>query len=293
MTLFEIRKNTVERLQLAGIEACDYETWVLMEWKLGVRRADYYMDSQREIDEDSYKEFEAVLSQREKHVPLQYLMHHCEFMGYEFYVDENVLIPRQDTECLVEEAWNFLKNRVALAKILGKKPLRVLDLCTGSGCIGISLKLLCPDLEVVLADLSDGALVVAKKNASQLQAEVTILQGDLFEALNGLTEEEKSFDLIISNPPYIPTEVVEGLMPEVRDHEPHMALDGLEDGLAFYRKITEESVHFLKKNGGLYYEIGCEQGEDVSGFLKKHGFVQVSVTKDLAGLDRIVSGILS
>ena len=136
------------------------------------------------------------------------------------------------------------------------------------------------------------ALCVAKKNRDALDAKVEIFQGDLFESLHTLPEEQRIFDLIVSNPPYIPTKVVEGLMPEVRDHEPHMALDGTEDGLEFYRKITEQAPHYLKEQGGLFYEIGAEQGKDVSDLMIKNGFSKVSVEKDLAGLDRIVKGRL-
>ena len=293
MNLQEMRSRISSRLQAAGIEAYEYEAWVFLEWKLGISRADYYMDPGRELSPALWEAIEPVLALREDHMPLQYLMHCCEFMGYDFYVDEHVLIPRQDTECLVEAAYDFLKDRVALTKLLKKPSLRVLDLCTGSGCIGISLKKMLPELTVVLTDLSEGAIEVARRNARSLETDVTILQGDLFHALDALSEEERKFDLILSNPPYIPTRVVDGLMPEVRDHEPHMALDGMEDGLAFYRKITEKSPHFLKKDGALFYEIGAEQGSVVSDLLRQAGFSDVFLRKDLAGLDRIVSGILS
>lgn len=302
MTLQQVRMAISNCLKEAGIEAYDYESWALIEWKLGISRADFYMDPGREISDGDWSSLEELLEQRARRVPLQYLMHSCEFMGYDFYVDERVLIPRQDTECLVEEAVNFMKERIAvwnaacyvanLRKTDAPSPLRILDLCTGSGCIGISLKLLCPEAEVVLADLSPDALEVATKNSRSLGANVTLVQGDLFDALSGLPEEKRKFDLIISNPPYIPTEVVGGLMPEVRDHEPLMALDGTEDGLAFYRRITEEAGCYLKAGGGLYYEIGAEQGHDVSGFMEAQGFHEVCVVQDLAGLDRIVKGRL-
>ncbi|MDO4975718.1 MAG: peptide chain release factor N(5)-glutamine methyltransferase [Eubacteriales bacterium] len=288
MTLQELRTEIASRLQKAGIETFDYETWVFLDWKMGVGRADYYMDPGMPVKEEKLPELYEALAKREARIPLQYLMGHCEFMGYDFLVDERVLIPRQDTECLVEQAVDFLKW-----KQLTSKSLRILDLCTGSGCIGISLKLLFPDAQVTLADLSQGALAVAGENARRLDAKVDILQGDLFGALSDLPEEEKCFDLIISNPPYIPSQVVEGLMPEVRDHEPHMALDGTEDGLFFYRKITEQAPNYLKPSGALMYEIGAEQGQDVSHFLVENDFCQVCIVKDFAGLDRIVKGILS
>lgn len=288
MTLQELRNEIASRLEKAGIEAYDYETWVFLEWKLGIDRSDYYMNPAMEVEEEKLAKLYQALAKREARIPLQYLMGHCEFMGYDFLVDERVLIPRQDTECLVEEAVNFLKW-----KSLTAKSLRILDLCTGSGCIGISLKLLFPQASVYLADLSQGALDVARKNAENLGAQVRLFQGDLFEALSELSSEEKEFDLIISNPPYIPSKVVEGLMPEVKDHEPHMALDGTEDGLFFYRKITKQAGEYLKSQSALMYEIGAEQGQDVSHFLKENDFSNVCVVKDFAGLDRIVKGILS
>lgn len=299
MTLQEIRNEVASRLEEAGIESAAYETWVFLEWKLGISRADYYMDSAKEVSEEEWKTLSEVISQRTRRVPLQYLMKSCDFMGYDFYVDERVLIPRHDTECLVEEAVSYLKDLAFLKKIRKDvTPIRVLDLCTGSGCIGISIKLLVEEAQVVLSDLSEDALAVAaynkeKFNKEKLNADVKVLQGDLFESLLTLPEEERRYDLIVSNPPYIPTKVVEGLMPEVRDHEPHMALDGTEDGLAFYRRITKESPSYLKKGGWLMYEIGAEQGEDVSALMKNSGFDDVSVLGDLAGLDRIVKGRLS
>ena len=161
---------------------------------------------------------------------------------------------------------------------------RVLDLCTGSGCIGISVKLLCPEAEVTLADVSEGALDVAKKNAWNLGASVRLVQGDLFENVQG------TYDYILSNPPYIPSQVIEELMPEVRDYEPRLALDGTGDGLYFYRKIIAQAGDYLKPEGLLAFEIGYDQGEAVSSLMKTQGYTQVHVFKDLAGLDRVVTG---
>ncbi len=287
MTLQEVRAMIATRLKDAGIEAFEYETWVFLDWKLGVNRADFFMDSGKEISDSHVKELEKVLSMREKRVPLQYIMKESDFMGFPFYVDERVLIPRHDTECLVEECLGFLSTKIRE----GIKP-RVLDLCTGSGCIGISLKLLCPESRVVLADLSEDAIEVAARNKDALSADVTIVRGDLYQALFNLPDEDRKFDLIVSNPPYIPSEEVKKLMPEVKDFEPHMALDGTEDGLAFYRKITKDAPLYLNPKGGLYYEIGMEQGADVSGMLMENGFSNIAVVKDLAGLDRIVKGSL-
>lgn len=279
MTIREVLTNIRERLQNAGIEDFEYESWVFLDWKLHIDRAEFYMNPNGEVKEELLVELESVLKQREQRVPLQYLMGECEFMGYDFYVDERVLIPRQDTECLVELAVESIRQKPAKVKVL--------DLCTGSGCIGISVAKLCPDSEVTLADISDGALSVAKKNAQNLEANVTLIKGNLFENIEG------RFDYILSNPPYIPSEVIEGLMPEVKEHEPRLALDGEADGLSFYRKIINEAPDYLNPDGQIYFEIGAEQGEDLTRLMNERGFSEVKVYKDLAGLDRIVTGIYS
>ena len=279
MTIREVLTNIRERLQNAGIEDFEYESWVFLDWKLHIDRAEFYMNPNGDVKEELLAELESVLKQREQRVPLQYLMGECEFMGYDFYVDERVLIPRQDTECLVELAVESIRKKSIKVKVL--------DLCTGSGCIGISVAKLCPDTEVTLADISDGALSVAKKNAQNLDADVTLIKGNLFENIEG------RFDYILSNPPYIPSEVIEGLMPEVKEHEPRLALDGEADGLSFYRKIINEAPDYLNPDGRIYFEIGAEQGEDLTHLMNERGFSEVKVHKDLAGLDRIVTGIYS
>ena len=177
---------------------------------------------------------------------------------------------------LVEETIQILKNEMSDADVL--------DLCTGSGCIGISIQSFCPETKVTAADISEDALKVAKYNALQNQVLVNFVHSNLFSEISG------TFDLIVSNPPYIPSKVIDTLMPEVRDHEPMGALDGKEDGLYFYRRITEESVAHLKDGGYLLYEIGHDQAEAVSGFMKEQGFYDIKVICDLAGLDRVVRG---
>ena len=295
MTIREVLINIRERLQNAGIEDFEYESWAFLDWKLHIDRAEFYMNPNGEVKEELLAELESVLKQREQRVPLQYLMGECEFMGYDFYVDERVLIPRQDTECLVELAVEDIRNRKTqnrcefnnAADQKNEQKVKVLDLCTGSGCIGISVKKLCQNAEVILADISEGALSVAKKNAQNLDAGVTLIKGNLFENIEG------RFDYILSNPPYIPSEVIEGLMPEVKEHEPRLALDGEADGLSFYREIINEAPDYLNPDGRIYFEIGAEQGEDLTHLMNERGFSEVKVHKDLAGLDRIVTGIYS
>ena len=276
MTRKEIREETACRLREAGIEEYEYETWMLLEWKLGVDRAEYFMDPDAEVPQEQWNDLDAALRKRERRIPLQYLMGSCEFMGYSFAVDERVLIPRQDTECLVELAVEQMRR--------SPEPCRVLDRCTGSGCIGVSVKLLCPQAQVVLSDVSEGALAVAGENARRLGAPAELVQGDLFENVQG------TFDYILSNPPYIPSKVIDGLMPEVRDHEPRLALDGTEDGLHFYRRIVREATKRLRPGGRLLFEIGQEQGEALLSLLQEAGYEETAIRQDLAGLDRIAVG---
>lgn len=291
MTIKEIRKKIEKRLKNVGIEDFEYETWMLLEWKLGIGRAEYFMDPDREIQDKEWMSLNEILRERERRIPLQYLMGSCEFMGYTFAVDERVLIPRQDTECLVELAVQKIRRTMQERAKMQEHPLaaaqatcQVLDMCTGSGCIGISVKLLCPEAEVTLSDVSEGALDVAKKNAWSLGASVRTIESDLFENVQG------TYDYILSNPPYIPSRVIEGLMPEVRQFEPRIALDGTEDGLYFYRAIAEDAVGYLRPGGWLIFEIGQEQGNALLSILKEQGFEDTEIKKDLAGLDRIAIG---
>ena len=197
-------------------------------------------------------------------------------MGLEFGVNEYVLVPRQDTEILVESVLDILEGG-----------MEVLDMCTGSGCILISLLKLCSfaDVRGVGADVSEHALKVACENAEKLGVDVKFLHSDLFSNVEG------KYDVIVSNPPYIRTAVIEELKEEVKLHDPFIALDGKEDGLYFYRRIVDESTNHLKKGGKLYFEIGYDQGEDVSRLMREAGFADVTVKKDLAGLDRVVFGV--
>ena len=215
------------------------------------------------------------MRKRAEHVPLQYIVGEAEFMGLKFKVNSNVLIPRQDTETLVEEALKVVKPG-----------MNVLDMCTGSGCIIVSIVHNIPEVEGTATDISKQALLVAKENAKLNQVSVTFERSDLFDNVTG------TYDVIVSNPPYIRTEEVLKLMPEVRDFEPMEALDGKEDGLYFYRKIMEKCPSYLKPEGHILFEIGYDQGEAVSGLLREAGFKNVAVIKDLAQNDRVVTGML-
>ena len=274
MTIQELYKEGIFRLKHARIAEAELDAWYLLEYVTGISRTMYYLKQAEPAEEQAVERYFDCISRRAQRIPLQHITGEQEFMGLPFIVNEHVLIPRQDTEILVEEALSHLSGNE-----------RVLDMCTGSGCILISLEHYRKGIRAVGADISDEALQVAKRNAESLNADVTFLKSDLFEQV------AERYDLIVSNPPYIRTKAIEELEEEVRLHDPMIALDGKEDGLYFYRKITEKSRKHLKQGGWLLFEIGYDQGEDVAKMMEKAGFTEVTVKKDLAGLDRVVSGM--
>lgn len=277
-------KEGQEILEAAGIEEAGLDAWLLLEYESGKNRAYYFAHCEEEAEEGIKAPYMEKIRKRAQHIPLQHLTHQGYFMGYEFYVDENVLVPRQDTEILVEEALSLIKDR--------QSP-QILDMCTGSGCILLSLLLERKDAKGTGADLSEKALSVAEKNRETYHLETCaeLIKSDLFQSTYFEAKKE-SFDMIVSNPPYIPTEEIKKLQEEVRFHDPFMALDGKEDGLYFYRKIAENAGKYLKSGGFLACEIGCSQGKEVKEMFESCGFLDVKVIKDLAGLDRVVRGKL-
>jgi len=254
------------------IADADVDAWYLLAYVFGINRAEYILQGEKPIPENDYKRYMELVEQRAMHIPLQHITGTQEFMGLEFDITEDVLIPRQDTESLVEEVLKVCEGKI------------VLDMCTGSGCIIISLAKLSNVLKAVGVDISENALSVAEKNANKHKVEVELIQSNLFENVEG------AFDIIVSNPPYIPTGEIDRLMPEVRDHEPLTALDGAVDGLLFYRQITVALKNHLKKNGYIFFEIGYDQGSEVSEILQKEGFYDITIKKDLSGQDRVVFG---
>lgn len=277
LTLQQIYREGKETLERAGIAEAELDAWYLLEYVTGISRASYYGDPGRVVSEEDLCRYRECIEKRAVHIPLQHITGEQEFMGLSFRVNDQVLIPRQDTETLVEEALKY-----------AMPGMRVLDLCTGSGCILISLLHFCPGLTGVGSDISAEALKMARTNGQRLHVEERAqwLCGDLFEKVAG------AFDLIISNPPYIRSAEIEELQEEVRLYDPRIALDGAEDGLLFYRRIIEESKSYLKNGGRLLFEIGCDQGRDVAELLENAGYTEVSVKKDLAGLDRVAAGRL-
>lgn len=260
----------------AGIVEADLDARLLLEHVCGTDRNDLLVHGDRLVEEEKKDTIAQMVQKRARHIPLQQLTGSQDFMGLTFLVNEQVLIPRQDTEILVEEVMKELHDG-----------MKVLDMCTGSGCILISLMHYSNECIGVGADLSEDALSVARENAKQLLGEdkpVEFVQSDLFGNVSG------TFDLIVSNPPYIPKSVIPTLMPEVRDHEPISALDGGEDGLAFYRQIIAKSPEYLVRGGRLYFEIGYDQADAVKELLETAGYQEITIVQDYAGLNRVIYG---
>ena len=282
LTYAEIYQWGTRELSSAGIDEAGTDARLLLEWCCGTDRNTLLAHGERLISGEEYEQYTNCIAARKQHVPLQHITGEQEFMGLTFIVNEKVLIPRQDTEVLVEEVMRHLHDG-----------MRILDMCTGSGCILLSLLHYSNDCTGVGVDLSEEALQIAGQNAERIlgaQADdrtgVSFRQGDLFAGV----EEGDKFDIIVSNPPYIKTDVIESLMSEVREHEPRLALDGHEDGLFFYRRILEQADRFLAGGGMLFFEIGYDQGEQVSRLMEEAGYMNVEVIKDFAGLDRVVCG---
>ena len=273
MTFREAISFGEEKLNIAGIDDAKHDAWLLLTFICKIDRTFYYVHMDDDMSVEQVAEYENVLNKRAEHVPLQYITGEQEFMGIPFHVNDSVLIPRQDTETLVEEALKVVRPG-----------MKVMDMCTGSGCILISILKNIVDVEGFGYDISKQAINVAKENAKLNNVNATFERSDLFDDVSD------KFDVIVSNPPYIPTDVIGGLMPEVAVFEPMLALDGKEDGLHFYRRIVEKASEYLNPGGKLLFEIGHDQGESVSGLMKEAGFQDVRVVKDLVGNDRVVIG---
>ena len=276
-TFRELLKKVTEKLVKAGVPDAGSDAWMLMEFAFEIEKGYYFLHEDDKIEKEQQERYEKLIAEREKRIPLQQITQTAWFMGYPFYVNENVLTPRFDTEILVEQVGKLLKPG-----------MRILDLCTGSGCILLSLlsEYRELNLEGVGADISAAALNVAKENQKRLKVKASMVESNLFSQVEG------EFDLIVSNPPYIATGELQKLMPEVRDHEPQLALDGKEDGLYFYREIIKQASGYLRSGGWLCFEIGYDQGEALEQLMKYAGYKNVKIGKDLAGLYRIAIGQL-
>lgn len=255
----------------------------------GMDKVALFLRANEEVDPETEEKYMELIARRAERIPLQHITGTQEFMGNTFKVSPDVLIPRQDTETLVEEAARTIqkkpKEKVSfIQKLKGVAEWEVLDLCCGSGAIGISLAKICSDIKVTASDISSAAIAVASENASKLRAKVKFVEGDMFEPHAG-----KKFDMIVSNPPYIKTAMISILQEEVKEHEPIGALDGGRDGLDFYRVIVDKAADHLNPGGFLMLEIGHDQGEDLRKMLKDDGrYTPAEVIKDLPGKDRVV-----
>ena len=276
MTWQALMKEELERLRQADIPEADSDIRLLAMDVAGCTYSTLILRMAEEVTEKQAQRLHAYVTERMTHKPCQYILE-----GSEFATAEEVLIPRPETELLVEEACRIAENWKDTPD--GRKR-RVLDLCCGSGCIGISFSKLRHGRDLVeLADISDAAIALTKKNRERLQADCAVIQTDLFMQIEG------KYDMIVSNPPYIRTDEIPKLMAEVRDFEPHLALDGKADGLYFYDKIIREAREYLYEDGYILFEIGQDQLDAVRGLLVENGYTDIKGIKDYAGLDRIVT----
>jgi release factor glutamine methyltransferase len=270
--LFEAKKC----LKASGAEEYALDSELFMMKAVGFSKIQLFTKNDYVLTEEQYTEFENMVERRKKGEPCQYITGKCFFFDHEFLVNKNVLIPRPDTEILVETVIEYGK------KFDFKK---MLDIGTGSGCIAISLAL--EGFDMTACDISEGALETAKKNAMLNGADVNFVHSNVFDSL-----ENEKFDAIVSNPPYIESCVIPTLMREVKDFEPQNALDGGEDGLVFYRRIISEGKAYLNEGGHIFFEIGYNQADAVKKLFEENGYIDVKIIKDLAGLDRVAAGRL-
>ncbi len=282
MTLGSVYRKGREMLEESGIKDADFDSLCLLDHFFGADRTALIVHGERKADEETCRKFFKAAEERKTGKPLQYIVGKWNFMGFDFLVGEGVLIPRDDTEIVVEAAIDFLKTI--------EKP-KIIDLCSGSGAIAVALAKIFPESRVTALEFSDSAADYLKKNIEFNGADnVTVFKGDVTKCSDNF--EDGSFDLVISNPPYIKTEEIDTLQPELR-FEPRMALDGGRDGLYFYRIITEKWASKLRQGGMLAYEVGEEQFEPVSNLLKTRGFYSVEYRLDLQGFKRTVSGFFN
>ena len=284
MKYAELVKQGQVKLFKAGIGDAGVDAWILLENICNISRTDYFVKMHDEVPDEYVSSYLAAIDKRLTHYPLQYILGEWHFMGIKFKVNENVLIPRQDTEVLVVKILNIIQE-----EFKHQDKIKILDMCTGSGCIGISLAKLCNKVEVTAVDLSKEAIVVARENARMNDVKnIHFIESDLFKVFNMYNDQEP-FDIIVSNPPYICSKEIESLMAEVKNFEPRMALDGDEDGLVFYKRIVDECNPYIKKGGYLAFEIGWNQAEDVKELMRSR-YDNLEVVQDLAFLDRVVVG---
>jgi len=270
----------IKKLKSANIDAPAITAWAILCCILGCGKEYLYTHDDYVLSKSEYERYCDALNRRINGEPLQYITGHQEFMSLNFAVNHNVLIPRQDTEILVEYVIEFVGQ---------KQKVNILDIGTGSGCIAVSLAYYIKSSRVWGVDISKEALEIAERNAKSYGVEerIVFIESNLFENV-----PPQKFDIIVSNPPYIPNRVIDTLDRQVKDFEPEIALNGGEDGLDFYRRIVKESVGFLKPKGLLAFEVGFDQAQDVIKIMES-SFKDIKIKKDLVGIERVVTGILS
>lgn len=278
----ELLKQGYEILKSVEIESYQLDCELLLGKVIEKDRLFMLLNRNYEVSYEEKKQYLELIEKRKRRMPIKYMLEECEFMGIPFYVKEGVLIPRPDTEILVESAIDEINKNGFNS---------VCDVCCGSGVIGISTAKFIENIKVKSCDISDTAFEVTVENINRLSLgdRVEVFKSDL---LDYFMNKDEKFDMIISNPPYIRKDVIETLMEDVKDYEPYEALCGGEDGLYFYRKIILQSVQLLNNGGILIFEIGYDQKDEVSNILKENGFVEISCITDLAGKDRVVKGKL-
>lgn len=274
MTVSQAVNDIRLRLKSKNIASADIDSQLIVAKAINTTRVFVLTHSERELTNSEIESVESMTDLRLENMPMQYILGKCEFMGLDFEVTKDTLIPRGDTEVLVETALDIIKKEGYTSAI---------DIGTGSGAIAVSIAKYI-DISVTAVDISRQALSIAIKNAKNNNVNLQFVESDLFSEVNN------KFDIVISNPPYIESSVIPSLEPNVKDYEPMLALDGGEDGLYFYKKIINECHEYINNNGSIAFEIGYNQGKAVSKLLTEKGFCDVKVIKDLAGLDRVVVG---
>lgn len=289
MKIYEIIKTAEDKLRKAGIEEAVSDTWILFEEIFKMNRSTYIIRKMEEFPNNEENNslirlFNKYIKERCSKKPVQYIIGKWNFMGLDFEVNENVLIPRFDTECLVEKTIETISEIRKEGHNSKDLDIKILDMCTGSGCIAISIKKFSENVGLTAVDISQKALDVAKKNAILHDVDIDFILSDMFNHI----DNNLKFDILISNPPYIKTQDIKSLMPEVKSFEPLMALDGDTNGLKFYKILVDKGSHYIRNGGYILFEIGCEQGQEVKKMLEDSGYTQIKIIKDLAGLDRVV-----
>jgi len=288
MTISNLEKQNVDALlKIKEIEDAVMISKEIICFVLGKDKIYLIINKDEEVDEENIKRNNEILKEIINGKPIQYITHKQSFMLYDFYVDENVLIPQPDTETLVVNSVELAKRLIRVKEVEGKSnmPFRILDLCTGSGAIAISIYKMLEgnNIEIYASDISEKALEVAKENQKRLDSKVTFIESNMFDNIENI-----KFDMIVSNPPYIRTDVIDTLSKEVQN-EPRLALDGGQDGLDFYRIIFEKAKEYLNKGGYITIEIGYDQNEKIISLLKNYNYLEYQYTyKDLSNNDRCI-----